>query len=142
MVRPMVFFLLFLGLLAVAGVGVVGYVRYAPSDAARWHVDPVTAVDPTTPNFARVDRVVAMPPGAVAEGIAARARAEGAERLAGDDGFATWIARTPRMRFPDYVSIRLIPEGQGTRIVAFSRSRFGVGDHGVNRARLQRWLPQ
>ncbi|MCB1391419.1 MAG: DUF1499 domain-containing protein [Rhodobacteraceae bacterium] len=141
MFRPMTLFLLLFLLLAAAAAGFVGYVRLAPSDAARWHVDPLTAADPDTPNFARVDRVVTLSPETVAERIAARARTEGAVRLAGDDAHATWIARTALMRYPDYVSIRLIPEGEGTRIVAFSRSRFGYGDRGVNRARLRRWLP-
>ena len=132
--------------LIVLFAGFALWVRIAPSDPARWHVDPRTATDPTTPNFARVDRVVALPPATVAERIAARARAEGAERLAGDDVFATWIARSRLMRYPDYVSIRLIPEstpdGTATRIVALSRARFGYGDGGVNAARLRRWLPQ
>ena len=142
MFRPMTLFVLFFALLAAIVVGFAGYVRYAPSDPARWHVDPLTVVDPSTPNFARVDRVVAMPPEAVAAAIAERARIEGAVLLAGDADFGTWIARTPVMGYPDYVSIRLLPEGQGTRIVAFSRARFGVGDRGVNRARLRRWLPR
>ena len=130
-----------LGLLVLLAAGAVLWVRLAPSDPARWHVDPLTAPDPTTPNFARVDRQVALPMAEVAARITARATAEGAQRLAGDDTFATWIARTPRMRFPDYVSIRLLPDGAGTRIVALSRARFGYGDHGVNAARLRRWLP-
>lgn len=135
------FALLFVCLLAL-GLGFAAYVRLAPSDPARWHVDPLTAPDPDSPNFARVDRVVALPPAEVAALIADRARAEGAVVLAQGGTGTTWIARTPIMRYPDYVSIRLIPEDTGTRIVAFSRSRFGFGDRGVNRARLGRWLPE
>ena len=139
--RPMLMFLILaIGLAALALAAAV-WVRVAPSDPAVWHVDPVTAPDPTTPNFARVDRLVALPPAEVAARIEAVARTEGAVRLAGDPMFTTWIARTARMRFPDYVSIRLTPEGEGTRLVALSRSRFGRGDQGVNRARLGRWLP-
>lgn len=136
-----VFLVFFLAALALA-LALALYVRFAPSDPVRWHVDPQSATDPTTPNFHRVDRVVAAPPSEVAARIAARAGIEGARLLAGDPAtHATWIARTPLMRYPDYVSIRLIPEGEGTRIVAFSRARFGSGDQGVNRARLRRWLP-
>lgn len=142
MIRPMTLFALFIVLLGAIFLGFAAYVRLAPSDPGRWHVDPLVAADPETPNFARVDRVVALPPGTVATAIADRARTEGAVLLAGDADFGTWIARTPLMRYPDYVSIRLIPEGEGTRIVAFSRSRFGIGDRGVNRARLGRWLPR
>ncbi|GAB4269206.1 MAG: DUF1499 domain-containing protein [Pararhodobacter sp.] len=127
--------------LALAFAGFAVWVRLAPSDPARWHLDPATAPRPSTPNWAEVDRVVAASPETVARQIDERARAEGAVRLAEDDGFTTWIARTRLMRYPDYVSIRLTPEGEGTRIRAFSRSRFGYGDGGVNRARLRRWLP-
>jgi hypothetical protein len=130
------------GLLLVLVVALALWVRLAPSDPARWHVDPATTADPTTPNFARVDRVVALPPAEVAARIAAMASAEGAVRLAGDDTHATWIARTRLMGYPDYVSLRLTPEAGGTRIQALSRSRFGQGDMGVNAARLARWLPQ
>ena len=118
------------------------WVRVAPTDAAAWHVDPVTAPDTGRPNMARVDRVVAGAPAEVAQAIAALAEEEGAERIAGDALFGTWMVRTALMRYPDYVSIRLLPEGDGTRVQAFSRSRFGYGDAGVNRARLRRWLPE
>ena len=128
--------------IALIAVGFAVYVRVAPSDPARWHVDPLTVADPFQPHFARVDRVVAQPPQIVAQSIARIAETEGAILLAGDAQDGTWVARTPIMGYPDYVSIRLIPEGEGTRIVAFSRSRFGYSDRGVNRARLGRWLPE
>lgn len=132
--------------LAIAFAGFALWVRVAPSDPARWHVDPAIAPRPGTPNFAEADRVVALPLDAVAEFIAARAHADGALVLTGDAAHQTWIARSRLMRFPDYVSIRLTPEtlGEetGTRVQAFSRARFGYSDAGVNRARLQRWLPQ
>lgn len=131
-----------LGALVLLAAALVLWVRLAPSDPARWHVDPLTTPDPATPNFARADRLVALPPTEVAARIRARAAREGAVRLAGDDDHATWIARTRVMRYPDYVSLWLIPEGDGTRIVALSRSRFGNGDGGVNAARLNRWLPR
>lgn len=118
------------------------WVRVAPTDASQWHADPVTAPDTGRPNMARVDRVVAGTPEAVSQAIATRAEAEGAERLAGDALFGTWMVRTALMRYPDYVSIRLLPEGDSTRVQAFSRSRFGYSDRGVNRARLRRWLPE
>lgn len=132
---------LLLSVLVIAALAVALWIRFAPSDPARWHVDPLTAPDPATPNFARADRIVALPPAQAAEILASRARAEGAILLAGDAVHATWIARSRLMRYPDYVSLRLIPEGEGTRIVAFSRARFGSGDMGVNAARLARWLP-
>ena len=141
MLRPLLLILIMLAALVALFLAFAVYVRVAPSDPQVWNVDPVTAPDPERPNFARVDRVVALSPEEAAERIAATARREGAELLAGDEMSGTWIARTALMRFPDYVSIRLIPEGDGTRIVALSRARFGYSDRGVNAARLARWIP-
>lgn len=132
---------LIIAALAALFAGFALWVRVAPTDPGRWHVDPATVADPRSPNFARVDRLVGAAPAEVAAAIADRARAEGAVRIAGDDGFGTWEARTRLMRYPDYVTIRLLPEGSGTRIIALSRARFGYGDGGVNAARLRRWLP-
>jgi hypothetical protein len=126
--------------LAVVFAGFALWVRLAPTDATRWHRDPATAQDPSTPNFARLDRLTSLSPAQAAAAIAAQAESEGAVRLAGDDLYSTWIARTRIMRYPDFVSIRITPEGAGTRVVSFSRSRFGYGDGGVNRARLSRWI--
>lgn len=133
--------LIALGGLVLVAVAMALWVRLAPSDPGRWHVDPATTADPVTPNFARVDRLVALPLAEVAARIATAARRDGAVRLAGDDRHGTWIARSRRMGFPDYISLRLTPEGEGTRLQALSRSRFGSGDLGVNAARLARWLP-
>lgn len=133
--------LISLGLLALLLAAALLWVRLAPSDPARWHADPATTPDPSTPNFARADRLVALPLPQVAAHIAAAARSEGAQILAEGEGLTTWIARTRRLRFPDYVNIHLRPEGDSTRILALSRSRFGYGDRGVNAARLRRWLP-
>lgn len=129
-------------LVVLALAGAVIWVRIAPSTPAYWHRDPVTMPDPRRPNFARVDRIVTMSLAEVDAAISTAARAEGAEVLADDGGFTTWLVRTPVMGFPDYVGIHLIPVGEATRIVALSRSRFGYGDMGVNRARLNRWLPR
>ena len=95
--RVMSVFLTILIGLAVLFAGFALWVRLAPSDPARWHVDPLTAPTPGTPNYDRQDRVVAMPVAEVAAYIAAQAQAEGAVRLAGDDRFGTWIARTRLM---------------------------------------------
>ncbi|MFN3954621.1 MAG: DUF1499 domain-containing protein [Pararhodobacter sp.] len=129
--------LIALGLLVLVPVL---WVRLAPSDPARWHVDPATAPDPATPNFARREAVIALPPDSLAARLDALAEAEGAVRLAGDARHATFVTRTRLMRYPDYISIRLEPAPEGTRVTAFSRARFGHGDMGVNRARLKRWF--
>jgi len=128
------------GLALLLALALVLHIRLAPSDPARWHVDPATVPDPATPNFARTEALIALPRAEVAARIAAQALREGAVRLAGDADLVTYVARTRLMRYPDYVSIRLSDENGSTRVQAFSRARFGRGDQGVNAARLQRWV--
>ncbi|MCC5969863.1 MAG: DUF1499 domain-containing protein [Pararhodobacter sp.] len=128
------------GLILLLALGLALYIRFAPSDPARWHGDPESIPDPRTPNFARLVLDIALPGDTVHGRITAQARREGAVPLAGDPALMTWVARTRLMKFPDYVTIRLDETAQGTRVTALSRSRFGHGDHGVNAARLQRWI--
>ena len=129
-----------LALAVVAALGVVAYVRLAPLNAARWHVDPTTVADPATPNFARADRVVPIPPAMALARIEAIARSEGARELARSGDVVTYVQRSWLMGYPDYINLRITPEGGGARVVALSRSRFGYGDSGVNAARLSRWM--
>lgn len=131
---------LLVGLALLLAVALALYIRLAPSDPARWHADPDTIPDPSTPNFARLRADIPLPRTDVAERIAAQARREGAQVLAGNTELTTWVARTRLMKFPDYVTLRLDDTTDGTRVTALSRSRFGRGDHGVNAARLQRWI--
>ena len=136
----MTIFWILLVSLAVAFAGFATWVRIAPNDAATWNVEPASVADPTTPNFARLDQVTALSPDEAAAAISAQANAEGAVVLAGDWPHVTYLARTRVMAYPDFVSIRLTAVEGGTQVVAFSRSRFGYGDGGANRARLRRWI--
>lgn len=129
--------------LAILLAGILVWVRVAPSDPAQWHVDPVTAPDPATPNWARIapGEIVA-PAGSLAPRIEAALGAEPRVRvLAGSarEGWLTWVQRSRLMGYPDYVSLRILPAGEGQETVAvFSRARFGQGDWGVNAERLVR----
>lgn len=116
-------------------------VRLAPSDPGRWHVDPFAARDPgpagvlwkSGPVDARPDELMA----ALSRAVEATPRTR---RLAGGGLHVTWIVRTPRLGFPDYVSARARPvAGGGAELAVLSRLRFGRSDLGVNRARLERW---
>ena len=129
------------GLVVLALVGFAGWVRLAPTDPARWHVDPLTTADPQTPNFARIQ------PGEVTlEGSAAvaaarvRAAMEALPRtrlIAGSEseGMMTFVTRSRLMGYPDYTTIRLTDGG--TSLAALARSRFGQSDLGVNQGRLE-----
>jgi len=141
-----------LGAVAAAVVAGVAYVRLAPSDAARWHVDPLTAEKPSSPNSwllrpqagdgqAPVYKVSAADLAADFDRfVLGRPRVV---RLAGSvqDLWITYVARTRLIGFPDYVSVRFIPLSPDQSTLAiFSRSRFGYGDGGVNRQRVESWL--
>ncbi len=58
-----------------------------------------------------------------------------------DDGLA-WevVQRSPVMRYPDEIGIRVLPAETGSTIVIYSRSKLGYSDLGVNRKRVEAWL--
>jgi len=135
-------------LLALAAAGLAFYVRLAPSDPSRWHVDPLEASDPGAGGvkLAPPDApVFAAPPEAVMEALDAVAMATPrVTRLAGSvaEGHVTYVARSRLWGFPDYVSVKVLPEPEtaGATVAILSRQRFGDYDHGVNRARVEAWL--
>ena len=50
-------------------------------------------------------------------------------------------ALTPLMRFPDTVTVRFLPAGEGKSTLAiYSRSHYGYGDMGANEKRVKHWL--
>ena len=129
--------------LCILLAGILLWVRVAPSDLAQWHVDPLTVADPATPNWARIAAgEILAPAGTLAARIEAALAGEAqVALLAGSlaDGWATYIQRSRLMGYPDYLSIRILPAGDGQETLAvLSRSRFGQSDLGVNAARLAR----
>jgi len=139
--------LLVLGLAALGGAV---WFRTVPDDPAVWHVDPLTATKPATPNAALVrpeggDRaapVYPVTPEALAEAFDAMALAQPrTSRIAGrpDDLFMTYVQRSALWGFPDYISVRILPAEGGATWAAFSRSRYGDSDLGVNAKRLSDW---
>jgi hypothetical protein len=138
-----------LGLAALAAVAAAAvWVRAAPSDPAVWHVDPDLVTERGSYNsFLMRDGGDApalrlnAPPSEVAEQLEATILSTPRTvRLAGDAGFGTYVTRSALWGFPDYVSVRVKPDGAGSVVTIFSRARFGQSDLGVNRARVERWL--
>ncbi|WP_170125317.1 DUF1499 domain-containing protein [Jannaschia seohaensis] len=135
------------GLAAVAGAG---FVRTAPMDPETWHADPEAGARTGKPNdylvaeggdrpALRLDRA----PQEVAAQFDEIAMAdERVERIAGspDEGHVTYVQRSRLMGFPDAISVKVSPEGDGARVSVWSRSRYGHSDLGVNRERVERWL--
>ena len=153
-------FLWALGLAALAVVGFAVWVRVAPLPADRYHVDPLQAEVPATPNVHRIlpeatseaavtpSPVWAMAPGDLLAAVDAVAMATpGVTRLAGSvaEGRISYVARSRLWGFPDLVTVSAValePAGEvpQSALAAISRSRFGQSDLGVNRARLEGWL--
>lgn len=139
-----------LAALAAVFVAAAVWVRIAPHDVTRWHVDPATVGETKRLNDFRVapeggDRaspVYDMSPDA----LMARFHqvAMGAPRttlLADSGGYATYVTRSKVVGYPDYMSVRAAPaEGGGAQLHIWSRARFGLRDFGVNEARVSAWL--
>lgn len=143
-------------LLAVVAVGAVGaglaWIRLAPSDPTRWHVDPLAAPPPGAGGVVlrpgSPDGAAPVWPVPATELLAAfdrhvRAVTPRLRVLAGSvrEGRITYVVRSRLFGFPDYVTVAALPLGPGESTLAIlSRLRFGRSDLGVNRARVQGWL--
>ena len=124
-------------MVVVLGFG-MAYVRLAPSDPERWHVareivqdrdsegGVLRRVETGADGLARLDKVARAWP---------RTRV-----LAGsvEEGMITYVTRSAFWGFPDYTTVQ--QAGEWLKINA--RLRFGRGDFGVNRARIEAWLAQ
>jgi len=139
----MIFYLLIIG-----SIGLMAYVRLAPSDPVYWHQDPETAVSTGKPNEYRLvgDQApvfeMAAPDLAalVDEFIAAQVYVT---RLAGhpETLMMTYIQRSMSMGYPDYITVKIIPmDGEKSKLEILSRSRFGHSDLGVNKRRVDHWV--
>lgn len=126
------------------------YIRLAPTDAAAWHTDPMTAPVPAMNGWLLRDGdgnapapVYAADPAQVLAALDAVAMATPrTARVAGtpEEGRITWVTRTRLMGYPDFTTAAAIAGPDGTRLVIYARQRFGSGDWGVNRARIEDWL--
>ena len=54
-----------------------------------------------------------------------------------EDRQAHFVARSAVFNFPDLIAVQVTPD---SGLILWSRSVYGRGDFGVNRARLQTWL--
>ena len=145
-----------LGALLAGAVVLAVIMRWVSDDPAVWHVDPATAQRTGAPNDYLVapEDATAAAPDRIADMHALRPRellqrfdafATGeprTERIAGspDEGRVTYVQRSRVFGFPDYVSVSAVEVPGGSALIAWSRSRFGHSDFGVNRARVERWL--
>ena len=128
-------------ILVVLIVGLMAYVRFVPTDVARWHQMPDAAEpgDTTKPDSFRAVRRIAGPATEVLTALEQRALATPRTKLlAGSvgEGMITFQTRTAIWGFPDHTTVAV----QGDLLVIYGRLRFGKADLGVNRARVAGWL--
>ena len=131
-----------IGVVLVLVAGGMAYIRLAPSDPARWHVDLAAGNIPKAHVFcirpgSRYD--VQGDPKALLSRLDAIALATPRTvRLAGsaEEGRITWVSRSALMGYPDYTTAQVM-EGQGLCIAG--RQRFGSEDWGVNARRIGVW---
>lgn len=144
-------------LLAYAGLAValgrdrVWPTLFGPPD--RTPVDFATLTLPKTPNTHLVcppglcpapheeSPVFPAPADRLARAVADLLAREAAEVWPGMDGGLEAEVRTPLLRFPDRISVRVLPAGPDASTLAlYSRSVYGRGDLGTNARRVRRWL--
>jgi len=141
-----------LGGLALAALVLAAGVRLAPTDPARWHVDPTAADSPGEAGVLvrpgdgdiRPEGVDMAPSGLLAR-LDAIIRANPRTRaIAGsvEAGRITYRTRSRVFGFPDFATVTVTEEGGRAFPVILSRLRFGRSDLGVNRARVEGWLAE
>ncbi|MWD26122.1 DUF1499 domain-containing protein [Aquicoccus sp. SCR17] len=125
-------------LIVVLVLGFGAYVRLAPSDPERWHVPLNVTEDRDLPGGA--ERVLPGEGDRLADLDRIARATPRTERLAGsvEEGRLTYITRTNLWGFPDYTTA----ERKDGDLMLHARLRFGRGDMGVNRARLDSWIRQ
>jgi uncharacterized protein (DUF1499 family) len=150
--------LIVLGVLAAAVVIAAVMIRRLDHDADVWHVDPLTAPTPSTPNSYRVAPadsaveadavapVFEMPTQELAAQFDRIARDSGNVDVVGgspESGFVTYLQSSSLFAFPDYISVKFIEIDANTSTLAvLSRSRLGQSDLGVNKKRITAWLAE
>jgi len=136
---------------AIAFLSFAAYVRFAPDDARKWHVDPVDVtrsdvqnefvVSPSGEGADVASPVFDMAPDDLMAKFRQVALARKNTTILGErDGFATYVQRTNAMGYPDYISVRAVAVEGGSAFHIWSRSRYGLRDFGVNKARVLSWL--
>lgn len=137
----------------IVALGLLAYIRLAPSDPAVWHISPVTAVQAgqvscldsitTQVNGARAACLSPETPETLLANLDEMALATPrTTRLSGtpQSGRITWVTRTALIGYPDYTTAEATQTPTGTRLDIHARQRFGGADFGVNTARMKAWL--
>lgn len=131
----------YLVLIAIVAAALALWVRIAPSSPGKWHIALDPAQDPSA--LCGLNSICTVIDGgkeAFERLYIAAQTTEKTQVLAGSarEGHVTLVTRSALMAYPDYATLHLHPASG--KIVIFSRSRFGLRDFGVNKARVDGWL--
>ncbi|WP_246139438.1 DUF1499 domain-containing protein [Phaeobacter marinintestinus] len=121
----------------VALVFVVGgYIRLAPSDPARWHVEPEVTENREMPNG--VLRIATTGPDGLERFNEVALQTPRTSVVSGwvRTEQVTYVTRSKIWGFPDYTTVKQ----DGDQLKIYARARFGRSDFGVNAARVDGWL--
>jgi uncharacterized protein (DUF1499 family) len=135
---------LFIAFAIIAALGLMAYIRLAPTDPAAWQTLPTidTPFDTVTAQTGGATLRLSTAKGAPADLLArldAIAMATPrTTRLAQTDSRIIWETRSALWGFPDYTTAEVRADG----LYIHARLRFGSSDLGVNAARLNNWLGQ
>ncbi|MFN7224130.1 MAG: DUF1499 domain-containing protein [Paracoccaceae bacterium] len=139
---------LFIAFAIIGLLGLISFVRLAPTDAVRWHVAqtdggwasvPWGAVQAETGGARlRLSAQTADPADLLARLDAIAMATPRTSRLAGSvaEGRITWETRSQIWGFPDYTTAEVQADG----LYVHARLRFGSEDLGVNAKRLTAWM--
>jgi len=123
------------------------YIRVAPHDIAALHLPPPIGATPDAPVMKDGSgvfvRVFTAPPADVLASLNSIVLATPRTQiLAGsvDEGMITYVTRSRVFGFPDYTTVQVEPDAQGSRATIYGRLRFGKSDFGVNGTRIRFWL--
>lgn len=122
--------------LLVLIIGLLAYIRLAPSDLARFHIVPQVAESKDL--MGGVKRRVQTGPDGLQRLQNAALTTPRTQILAGTvaEGHITFVSRTKWVGFPDFTSAKQ----DGDDLLIYARQRFGRKDFGVNKARVDGWL--
>ncbi len=133
-------------LLMVALSGLV-YIRLAPDDVALVHVAPPSGATPDSPVIGQGSALFVADFNADPEQMWQMLQqvilsTPRTKYLAGSvkDGMMTFVTRSLVFGFPDYTTISVTQNEQGSRVTLFGRLRYGRSDFGVNAKRLRGWV--
>lgn len=137
----------FIVILVLFAAGLL-WIRFAPIDRDRWHVDPADAENPERSGVRFIGREAPRYPGdpdTVLTTFDEIALSEPRTRLLEgdiDEGLLTYVSRSRVFGFADFITVKAVSEDDQTKLSVISRARVGSRgyDWGVNAERLDRWL--